>query len=173
MQKNTLFSKKHFLWCIPFLALCISFIALQEAQAQKKAVAPYNLSKAPQEMHGLSIPDFLAFATDNKEKTPLSAVKKQGFFSGEISYEFDLQEPYFTKYHGKVADYARLLESQGFVFNAGWEGYYHFDKVWQGKYVMVTVGTYGYDTSGIMVSITLTKERYSFPPHHTISPYAQ
>ncbi len=167
-MKKILLPCKMLLFTMTISILCS---VAMPTQAKISPITPYNLSKAPKQMQGLSIPDFLAFVTDNKETTPLSAVASQKFFSGETSYQFDLQEPYFTKYHGKVADYARLLESQGFVFTAGWEGYYHFDKKWQGKYVMVTVGTYGYNTNGIMVSITLTKERYSFPSHHTASPY--
>ncbi len=173
MPMHTTLGKKSFLWYVPFLVLIVSFAFIYEAQAQKEPVAPYNLSKAPKEMKGLSIPDFLAFVTNNKEKTPLSAVKAKGFFPSEISYQFDLNEPYFEKYESKITAYARLLESQGFKFNAGWEGYYHFDKKWQGYYVMVTIGSYAYDTSGIIVGITLTKDRYAFPPHHNVSPYAQ
>ncbi len=158
--------------CLFIFAIFISTFFIHEVHAQSASVAPYNLSKAPSAMKGLNIPDFLAFVTNNKEKTPLSAMVK-GFFPAEISCAFDLKEPYFTKYASKIASYARLLESQGFKFSAGWEGYYHFDKKWKGYYAMVTVGSYDYDTRGIQISITLTKDKYSFPTHHNASPYAE
>ncbi len=131
----------------------------------------YDLSYAHELMNGLEIPDFLAFASDNQERTSLEDANEvyEGFFSSEFAYGFDLGEPYFQNYQHKVSEYASFLETQGFVLISDWEGYYHFEKQWNGFYVWLAVGAYSYETNGIGISFELQLEPWILPEHMLIT----
>ncbi len=145
--------------------LFVNFVPMAQAEKPSKIVS-YDLSKAPKILQDLKIPDFLAYATNNKEKTPINTMF-DGYVPSDSSCGFDLGDVYFQNYHNKVGEYIRFLETQGFKYNAGWEGFIHLEKMWKNHYVLVSVGSYAYETNGISVSIHLSNEQVKFPSHHT------
>ncbi len=150
-----------FMFAIMLLSSC-TFATTQSANIPKSIVM-YDFSEAPLEFKDLNVPDFLAFATANKEITSQNFIYS-GFYPGEISIGFSYEGKY-AQYAKQEAEYLKLLESEGFHQRAAWEGFTHYQKQWSNFYVLVTTGIsyFGNDEERFIVDVVLTKEPINFP----------
>ncbi len=137
---------------------------VQVSYLQTATPIPYDLSFAPSQLHGLEVPDFIAFATDNAAISPVESRLLNGSFTtADLACEFNLGEHYYYAYSYLIPDYIQFLQSYGFTHRVTWEGYAHLEKYWNGYYVELIVGDYFYDTGGISVSINLHTEPIVYP----------
>ncbi len=149
---------------ISFIFIFILFSStFANAQNYNTNTEMYIFTNTPKAFEGLQIPDFLAFATENKEMSTEKFIGPS-FYPDSISVGFAYSEDY-AKYASKEAEYLKLLEQAGFEYRTAWEGYTHYQKQWNGYYVLVTSGISYYedDKESFLISISLTEEPRSFP----------